>query len=119
MVPVTLIARRGLSVRTYGLLDTGADDCLFHANWAIKLGLDLQSGRPERRIGINPNYGIDCYIHRVDLEVGQNRVRCDVAFSQDIGDDISDQLVGRSVVFDRMRFAFRQRVEKFYIGNIP
>lgn len=35
-----------LAVDTAAIVDTGADDCLFPAEWAIKLGYDLESSSP-------------------------------------------------------------------------
>lgn len=60
-----------------------------------------------------------CYIHRIDLTVGSMTIRCNVAFCEDMSEEMTDQLIGREVVFDRMRFALRQRVLKIYVGNVP
>lgn len=120
IVPVTLTASSGKSVSTYALVDTGADYTIFHAAWARKIGLRLKAGRKSSMGGIDPSSRLICYYHRIRLMVGyKNTVRCDVAFSEEIDNDLDDQLIGRDVVFDRMRFAFRQRIGKFYIGDVP
>lgn len=119
MLPVTL--RNGArSFPTYALLDTGADDCLFHGDFARRIGLVVDRGRFEYRYGIDPASGIECYIHGIDLTIGnQYTLRCDVAFSDDISDDLFDQLIGRELVFDHLRFAVRQRFDKVYVGRKP
>jgi hypothetical protein len=119
MLPVVL--RNGThSVHTYALLDTGADTCLFHADFARRIRLRLKAGRKEQRGGIDPATRITCYCHVIDLTVGSMRsIRCEVAFSEDVSDDVLDQLVGRETVFDTFRFAVRQGVDFLYIGNKP
>lgn len=117
MLPVTLVGLKGLRVETYALLDSGADASLFHARWADKIGLDLYAGRFEELFGIDPGSPIQCFYHRVDVTVGLNSFSCDIAFSEDIGDDISDNLLGREVLFDRFQFAFRQRIGTLYVGK--
>lgn len=52
ILPVTLIGQRGRSINAFALLDTGADVSVFNAEWATRIGLDLQSGRLEHLGGI-------------------------------------------------------------------
>ena len=116
MCPVTLIGKGSQQITTYALVDTGADTTMLHARWLDRLGLRLKSGRAEKRWGID-NKAIDVYVHRIWLKIGnRKRVRCEVAFSEQIGDDPGDQLLGRETVFDELRFAFRQRVGMFYLN---
>jgi hypothetical protein len=119
MVPVQLIGRRGRTAKTYALLDSGADMTLFHGNWARAIGLDLESGRPENIGGWAPGTDRYCYCHRISLTIGSITVRCEVAFCDDMSEEMNDQLIGREVVFDRMRFSIRQHVSALYIGNLP
>lgn len=119
MLPVRLIGPKGKSVDTFALLDSGADVSIFHGNWARKIGLKLTSGRKEAIKGIGSGQAILFYFHRIGLIVGSNMVRCDVAFSDNLGDELNDQLIGREVVFSKMRFALRQAVSMAYIGKSP
>lgn len=119
MVPVELIALTGKSVATFALLDSGADVSLFHAKWAMRIGLHLTAGQRNDIGGIKQNQALKTYFHPMFLKVGSNRVACDVGFSADLGEEMTDQLVGRAVVFDRMRFALRQHMERVYIGYVP
>lgn len=116
MVPVRLVGHRGQAVDTFALLDSGADCCMFHANWARRIGLDLYAGRPGTLSGIDPNSPLEVYYHRINLVIGNTKVRCNVAFSEGIGEEMNDQLVGREIVFNQMRFAIRQRVLSLYAG---
>lgn len=117
LVPVTLTGRRGLYVATYALLDTGADVSMFQSRWAEKIGIDLEAGREEHINGIKG--GILCFAHNITIKIGAIPVQCEVLFSRELGDNPEDQLVGREGVFDGMRFAFRQSIQKFYIGQPP
>lgn len=119
ILPVRLTGRHGKHADTYALLDSGADGSLFHANWARRIGLDLYSGRLGTLEGIKPGEFMDCYIHRIHLTIGSVNVRCDVGFCETMGLDIGEQLIGREVVFNTMRFGLRQRVRKVYVGRIP
>jgi hypothetical protein len=114
MIPVRLFGHRGKSVDTYALLDSGADYCIFHANWARKIGLDLYTGRKEPIHGIIQTSQEYAYFHRIDIMVGSVKVRCDIAFSEDIGEEMNDQLIGRDVVFNQIRFAIRQKKLSIY-----
>jgi len=116
MVSVKLIGHHGQMADTYALLDSGADSCLFHANWAKAIGLDLYAGRYDNLGGIDPKSRLEVYYHRISLIIGTMKVRCDVAFSKDMGEDMNDQLVGRHIVFNQMRFAIRQKALSVYVG---
>jgi len=118
VVPIRL-NNRGRVADTVAMIDTGADVCLFHSKWAQKVGLRLKAGRLDVIGGIEGGPGIECYVHRITLMVGYagKKIRCEVAFSEEIGEDIEDQLIGREIVFDRMRFAFRQGQSTFYVGH--
>ena len=117
MVPVTLIGKGARRVDTFALVDSGADTTMLHARWLKRLGLAFQAGRQETRGGISKDNPVNVYVHRIGLIVGNSTlVRCDVDFSEEIGDDVTDQLVGREVVFNRLRFAFRQKVQMLYLS---
>jgi len=46
----------------------------------------------------------------------KTKIRCEVAFSEDMAEDVTDQLIGREVVFDKVRFAFRQKMRMLYLS---
>lgn len=117
MVPVTLMGRSGQIAETYAFLDSGADCCLFHKKWAERIGLNLYTGRPDKIGGIDVKSKIRVYYHRINLAVGTIKVLCDVGFSEEISEDMNDQLIGRDIVFNRMRFAFRQKILSLYAAE--
>lgn len=117
LIPVTLAGRRGRSVNTYALLDSGADETMFHSLWAGRIGLDYKSGKHGIIGGIKSGQPVEGFYHFVQLRVGSTFMRCEVFFSDGIGDAWDDQLIGRSVVFERMRFAFRGQIDMTYLGK--
>lgn len=68
-LPVTIInPDTNQEVRIYGLIDTGADDCALPAEFASRLGHNLQNG-PSRIIGTGNGQTI-AYSHTVKIKVG-------------------------------------------------
>ncbi len=118
LVPVTLFGPSG-SVTFLALLDSGADDCIFHADYAAQVGLQVKAGRQEKRGGIVPDETTPVYVHEVDMSIGdhQARFRCEVAFSLVMPKQPTDQLIGREGVFDKLRIGFRLSKGKVYLGS--
>lgn len=110
------------STSTFALLDTGADTCLFHETFARRIGLRLMEGDPDYIGGIKPGSRIRVYFHRVRMRIGYgSELTFKVAFSNEIKEEMTDQLIGREVVFDARRFALRQGAGdgKLYVGGRP
>lgn len=108
------------TTNTLALLDTGADTCVFHEKFATKIGLRLKDGFKERRGSIKPGSGIWVYCHRIRLRIGNGPIfPCEVAFSDEIDEGMTDQLIGRETVFDTLRFALLQGTNKLYVGWSP
>ena len=104
------------SYPTLAILDSGADYSLFPASIAVDLGLNLTDGREDELFGIAGSALV--YFHRVSMTIGNSfRTDLDVAFSDETGDDYTDQLIGRDVIFDSLRFAFQQRKYSIHIGR--
>ena len=115
LVPVTLRSA-GISTTTYGILDSGADSTLFHASLACDLGIDVTQGVSTEIFGINPDEPIEAFTHAVGVEVGGIDLGVvEVDFSEDIDDDWIDQLIGRHMVFDRLRIGFRQALQDGWV----
>jgi hypothetical protein len=119
IIDANIIARGGRNARTYAIVDTGADETIFHAKWLEPLGLRLKDGDYDTIKGIKEGGPpVEFYRHNVTLVLGEKmRIRCPVGFSEDIGEDYTDNLIGRKFVFDRLRFAFRQRIDKLYVAR--
>jgi len=118
MIPVSLIGRRGLSVETCALLDSGADETMFHAMWAAPIGLDFRSGKYGEMGGISSGHPVTGYTHRVQIRIGLSApIPCNIFFSDEIGQEWDDQLIGRQTIFRRLRFGLRGRTELTYVGR--
>ena len=89
----------------------------FMSSGQKKIGIDLYTGRKDTLSGINPGSKIVVYYHRIDLVICTTKIRCNVAFSNETGEEMNDQLIGRSAVFDKMKFAIRQKVFCLYSGS--
>lgn len=116
MIAVSLVGQHNKIAHTYALVDSGADHCMFHAQWAKQIGLKLSAGRRDYLYGIDADSKHPVYFHRVDLIICGMPIRCEVAFSRHMGTDWSDQLIGRSIIFDKIRFAFQQKHLVHYTG---
>jgi len=119
ILPITLVGLHSRSVKTFALLDTGADSTLLHSRWGLQIGLNVTSGRRVSFGGIDPKTEMWGYEHRITVVVAQKRIRCNVTFCSDIGDESTDQLIGRETIFDNLRFALRQSVGLLYTDTIP
>lgn len=120
LLPVTLYGPRGKSIETYALLDSGADISMFHPKWAQAIGLDWKSGVPDEADSVKVGASTKGYRHTIDMRVGANLVTLSrIIFTDDISEEIDSQIIGRSVVFDSMRFAIREYRQTVYVGSTP
>jgi hypothetical protein len=86
------------------LVDSGADLCIFDAELAERLGLDLESGEPAVVAGATGG-AHDVFIHPVELTVGPRTFGARVAFmstSEPYG------LAGQRGFFSQFRVTFDQ-----------
>lgn len=120
LLPVTLSTSRRNRVKLMALLDSGADECLFHARWAEDLGIDMKTGVLDTIGGIVPGTDIDIYYHEVYLAIGAGPpLKCKLAFSYEVNEDATDQLIGREFIFDQTRFALRQGIGSLFVTHAP
>lgn len=116
--PLVSISLRvgGLDTLTYAMLDSGADSTLLHASIATDLGINVEDGTPTEIVGIKPDEPIIGYTHLLDVAIGGVPVgEIEVDFSDEIDDDWTDQLIGRHMVFDRLKVGFRQSLAQGWI----
>jgi len=85
------------------LIDSGAGFCIFHAELAPILGIDLKSVKPEEFGGIVAG-GVG-YVHTVEFRVKGDRYETVCAFSEDINDD-GYGILGHIGFFDHFRVKF-------------
>jgi len=115
VLPITLIGKKHKQIKTYGLLDSGADVSMFHGELGERIGLDVESGRPETINFVGDDGGVESFMHDIRLVIGSVVIACEVAFSYEQSDDMYDQLLGRDVVFDRLQFGLRQSRMELYL----
>ncbi len=115
LVPITLRSATEETL-TYAILDSGADATLLHASIAEDLGLELGDGTKTEIYGIKPDEPVTGYTHLLEVNIGGIRIgQVEVDFSDEIDDDWTDQLIGRHMVFDRLRIGFRQSLAKGWV----
>jgi hypothetical protein len=101
--------------RYYTLIDSGADNCLFHADIAVYLGMDITRGEEKEFGGVG--FGkIIGYVHRVDIQVGGWWIACPVAFTDGLWRDsraapgkkegLYYGVLGQEGFFDQFRVTF-------------
>lgn len=84
------------------MVGSGAADCMFHASIASAIGIKLESGRKEQRMGISGG-GADVWVHPIQLYVGMDMFSIDAVFSADLP---LAGLLGRSGFFEHYRVTF-------------
>lgn len=95
------------------LLDSGADMSMFHADFAIYLGIDLGTCQTTRSGGIGGQ--VTTSICPVELEVERALFTANVMFSLQIPTTVA--LLGRDNVFDVFTFGFDQRSNRLLIDR--
>lgn len=86
IIPVGISAGRE-RIDYAALIDSGADFCIFDAELAEYLGIDVRSGRKEFFGGVQNASPSEGYVHDVTLTVGGWDFQTAVGFSYDIAKD--------------------------------
>jgi len=110
-VPVRLFSATSF-VRVNAKLDTGSKFCVFQPSQAAWLGLDLQSGIPERirtAAGSFPAYG-----HEVTLMVGDLEWQTIVYFAEP--EEFPINVVGRVGFFDHLQIGLIDYEQLLYLS---
>lgn len=108
IIPVTIEVNHQ-KVRYAAMIDSGSDFCLFHADIADYLGLDLNHGQKATFSGIEKTLGISASFFSVILSVNNHRFETVVAFSNQISDD-GFGILGQKGFFDEfvVKFNFKK-----------
>jgi hypothetical protein len=109
VIPVYLHANNNL-FGYEALIDSGADFNIFHAEIGRYLGLEIESGRPVKFGGIKGTTPALGYFHKVDLELGESKYKCEVAFSDQIA-NYGYGVLGQVGFFDHFRIEFNFKEE--------
>lgn len=99
-------------VRLAASIDTGATFCLFRAELATELGLDLPSGELKRFRTANSNF--EAYGHEVELSVLGLTTYSIVYFFADAS--INKNVLGRIGWLDRVRLGLVEHDSHIYLA---
>jgi len=102
VIPVTF-RHEGKSITLHCLMDSGADWCVFHAELATRLGLELKEGKKQKFYG-TAKVEQWAYFHTVELNIGGWRYECYCAFSEDLKTPYG--LLGQEGFFDKFQVKF-------------
>lgn len=102
IIPVGIISN-GNCVRYEVLVDSGADICIFDAQIADILGIDIVKGTKSQVIGIT-GFPENYYVHTVTIGVGGWKFKIDAGFKNMGG--MSYGIVGQKGFFDLFKVKF-------------
>jgi len=85
------------------LVDSGAAMCVFHANIAESLGIDVESVIPMPLRGVGPFPGKH-FVHTIELVLGGHHTILEAGFSYDL--NIPFGLLGQKGFFEKFRICF-------------
>lgn len=109
IIPIK-ISVKGRTAKYDALIDSGADFCIFHAEIAEYLGIDVQSGLREVFSGVEDSVGAEAYFHELTLTIGDKNIKTLMGFSYDIADH-GYGLLGQKGLFDKflVKFNFSEK----------
>ena len=82
------------------LVDSGADLCIFHAEMAELLGIDITKGKPAHVFGVGGKASV-YYLHPIEIEVGGWTYKIEAGFMPSVsGHMMRYGLVGQKGFFD-------------------
>lgn len=87
------------------LIDSGADTCVFPAELARALSIELNSDRMDTLRGIGGG-SLRCWFRAVQVEVGGHPMTIDAAFADDAN---TVPLLGQHSFFDQFTVIFKKR----------
>lgn len=86
------------------LIDSGADYCIFHADLAKDLGIELKTGIKLDFTGTLREKQL-AYLHKVTFYLGNKKIESVVAFSNEI-EALPFGLLGQQGFFDKFKVSF-------------
>jgi len=124
VIPITLYNPRNLlapSVGYHGLVDSGADHCVFSAEIADMLELDITAGEEHQMGGVVAGEKRSVYFHPIEIAIGPYgsslRLPIWAGFMPDIA-NTGYGLLGRHGFFSGLTFVkFRDHLSELEIGK--
>lgn len=100
------IKGKGDWVEFKAFIDTGASYCLFHADEAEVLGIDLEQGEKDEMVVGDGNILV-VYIHLLPVSIAGKEFQVKIGFSKGIG--VNLDIIGRKDIFDRFIICFDEQ----------
>ena len=91
---------------TRAYVDSGASYCLFHADVAELLGLNLESGEPSE-MTVGDGDSLKVYIHKIKIICAGEEFIASIGFSKEIG--IGFNIIERKDIFDKFIVCFHEK----------
>ncbi|HEY4478284.1 MAG TPA: aspartyl protease family protein [Candidatus Paceibacterota bacterium] len=105
VIPV-ILKNKDKSIGYHVLVDSGADMCLFHAEIAELIGIEVKKGEAKEVFGIGGKASI-YYLHNIIIEVGGWTYEIEVGFMPEVsGRSIPYGVVGQNGFFDNFIVKF-------------
>ena len=107
-LPIIPIKLRGNEdwIEFNGYIDTGASFCLFHADVAGILGINLESGE-KREMILGDGDSMVVYIHKVPVLLADKEFIASIGFSRDL--KIHFYIIGREDLFNQFIICFHEK----------
>ncbi len=102
IVPLKIKGKEGW-IEFKAFVDTGASYCLFHADEAEVLGIELENGEKDEMI-VGDGNALTVYIHTLTLSIAGKEFSARVGFSKGIG--VNMDIIGRKDLFNHFVVCF-------------
>jgi len=105
IIPISL-QRKDEWIEFDAYIDTGASSCLFPADVAEILGLDLEKGEVKKMI-LGDGNTLTVYIHTLSVSLAGKEFAAPIGFSKGLG--INFAIIGRKGIFNHFVVCFDER----------
>ena len=105
IVPLKIKGKDGW-IEFKAFIDTGASYCLFHADEAEVLGIELEKGEKDEMI-VGDGNALTVYIHHLTISIAGKEFQAKIGFSKGIG--VNMDIIGRKDIFNNFVVCFDEQ----------
>jgi hypothetical protein len=114
VIPIK-VKNKNFEIGYHVLVDSGADICLFHAEIAEAVGIDVVKGKKNEVFGVGGKASI-YYLHKVKIEIGGWEYEIEAGFLPSIGGrNIPYGIVGQKGFFEYFKVMFDKTTDEIEI----